>query len=276
MLQVDLTLKNGEKQTLGLPLKFEEVLKHPMPFYLARGTATVHMDTHDAELNEKLEQCLLPEIQGGVRELSLLAYMLGKMNTEQMSKLAAKLPTAPCAIDDILQCACTPTGYYRLKEQHDRHLQKDLEDQRMTGGQLFKNIMECARENGDLARFDGICEYVLSEDYDLNKLCSYEFDMLPAVNFGGSEGIYVDCYLKGKFDENGRKTCHIGTIKTLSEDMEGCKIMGELCGILLYHKNRYVSENLYRFESPQEIEKMLAKPLTLEQQEGSQLVEQQL
>lgn len=67
----------------------------------------------------------------------------------------------------------------------------------MTGGQLFDRIIEQARENGDLASFDAIDEYILGDTSDKGKLCSYEFDLLPAMNFGGSEGIYIDCYLKG-------------------------------------------------------------------------------
>ncbi len=56
----------------------------------------------------------------------------------------------------------------------------------MTGGQLFDRIIEQARENGDLARFDAIDEYILDDTSDKGKLCSYEFDLLPAMNFGGS------------------------------------------------------------------------------------------
>jgi hypothetical protein len=89
--------------------------------------------------------------------------------------------------------------------------------------------------------------------------------MLPIVNFGGSEGIYVDCSLRGKFDESGRKSLHIGTLKTLSTDLDACKTMGELCGALMYHNSKFVNENLYRFDSAESIERMLTKPLVMEQ-----------
>ena len=90
--------------------------------------------------------------------------------------------------------------------------------------------MERARENGDAARFDEIGDYVLSDSLEKGKLCSYEFDMLPIVNFGGSEGIYIDCSLRGKFDNSGRNSLHIGTLKTLDTGLDACKTMSARYG----------------------------------------------
>ena len=41
--------------------------------------------------------------------------------------------------------------------------------------------------------------------------------------------------------------------------------MGELCGALMYHESKFVNDNLYLFDSNASIERMLTKPLTLEQ-----------
>lgn len=276
MIQMTFALNNGKAKELKLPLHFEELLKGQMPAYFTYGKPTARVETPNAELNAALEQYLPTEVTGGLRELNLLAYALDQMQPEPLAAFQERLPDAPCEVDEILRCACTPDGYYRLKEQHERQLKKDLDSQRMTGGQLFTKIMERARENGDLAHFDAISEYALPKDSEDHKLCSYEFDLLPSVNLGGSEGVYVDCYLKGEFDATGRNTLHIGTIKTLSEDVEACKTMGELCGVLLYHENRYMNENLYRFESPQEIQRMLTQPLTLAPPQEPQLASQQM
>ena len=126
-------------------------------------------------------------------------------------------------------------------------------------------------DNGDLARFEAINEYVLPEEHEKAKLCSYEFDMLPAIDFGGSEGIYIDCGLRGKFDESGRDSISVGTIKTLSANLDACKIMGELCGVLMYHESKYVNEHLTLFDSSESIERMLTKPLLLEQTQAEAL-----
>ena len=85
------------------------------------------------------------------------------------------------------------------------------------------------------------------------KLTAYEFSFDASVNYGGSEGIYIDCYLTGKFDESGRFVLPIGTIKTLKRDLEAAKIMGELCGVLTYYASQYVNQNLLRYTPEKEL-----------------------
>ena len=85
------------------------------------------------------------------------------------------------------------------------------------------------------------------------KLTAYEFDFVPILSYG-SEGIYIDCYLKGKFDESGRSSLHVGTLKTLQRSLEAEKIMGELCGILHYYENQYVNQNLRLYTPDKELE----------------------
>lgn len=277
-MQLTLTRKNGESHALSLPLQAEEFLQRPAPYYLAYGQAAVIVDTPDEELNEMLANCLPEKLDGGVQELSLLAYALGKMDEEQLSALKEHLPEEPTGIAEILQGIFPYQDFSHLKDSHMRMLKKGIENQRMTGGQLFEKVMECARGNGDLAQFDHICDYVLPDDRHTEKLCRYEFDLLPIINFGGLEGIYIDCGLHGKFDESGRESVSIGTIKTLSTDLDACKIMGELCGVLMYHENAFVNENLYCFDSADSINRMLTKPLAIEkiQEEGQAMTGQQM
>lgn len=288
MIHMTLAIKNGDSQKLDLPVKVEDVLTRPMPYYLAYGKATVEFATPDTELNEALNDLMAETVEGGVQELSLLAYLLGRMDDQRLELLRNNLPDEPCGIAELTRRASyfcdryldhngkPETNVVPLEEYHDqydhasleerlrREFRRKLESQRMTGGQLFEKIMERAKENGDLARFDPINEYVLPETYEESRLCSYEFDMLPALGFG-CEGIYIDCYLKGSFDESNRASLHIGTIKTLSTDLDACKIMGELCGTLLHHESKFVNENLYLFDSMESIERMLTKSLTVEQ-----------
>ena len=265
MSNIILTTRNGDTEKVELPLRAESFLERPVPYFLAYGKAAAVFDTPNAELNEALAECLTEEVVGGIKELSLLAYILGKADEETLARIKESLPERVGSAQDILKESYSPYDLHQLAERHTSAIQRDIENQRMTGGELFDRIVNRARENGDLARFDGICEYVLPDDSHKGKLCSYEFDMLPIVNFGGSEGIYIDCGLRGKFDESGRSAMSIGTIKTLSTDLDACKIMGELCGILMYHENQFVNEHLYLFDSAESIERMLTKPLKLEQ-----------
>ena len=265
MNHVTLKTKNGDVQELSLPLKAAEYLRKPVPSYLAYGHATVSIETPDEMLNEVLTACLTENATYSIKELSLLAYILDRMDEQGLARLKEHLPERAGGVEDIFKDTYSSYDLRRFAEQHTRALQKGIENQRMTGGELFKRVMERAMENGDLARFDAIGDYSLADDMEKGKLCSYEFDLLPAVNFGGSEGIYIDCSLRGKFDESGRKSIHIGTLKTLDTGLDACKVMGELCGALLYHENRYVNDNLYLFDSTEALERMLSKPLRMEQ-----------
>ena len=263
MSHITLTIRNGDTQELSLPLRAEEYLKRPAPYFLAYGTAEVSFDTPDEALNQALSGNMPQE--ANIKELSLLAYILGKKDDEWLAQLQEKLPENPDSIAELLESAYSAHDWNNLMERYTRKMNQDVDTQRMTGGQLFDAVMARARENGDLVRFDAINEYVLAEDCEKGKLCSYEFDLLPAIDFGGSEGIYIDCSLQGEFDESGRKSLHIGTIKTLDTDLAACKVMGELCGALMYHESKFVNDNLYLFDSNASIERMLTKPLTLEQ-----------
>jgi hypothetical protein len=277
MSHVTLTTKKGESLDLTLPLKAEEFLTSPAPYYIAYGHATVAFDTPDEALNEALAARLPEKLDGGVKELSLLVYILGKTDEDGLAKIKESLPEQPSSVEEVFQGVYGKYELHRFAERHLQIIQREIDGQRMTGGQLFDAFMAQARENGDLARFDTIGDYELADDMEKGKLCSYEFDLLPIVNFGGSEGIYIDCSIRGKFDESGRNSLHIGTIKTLDTSLDACKVMGELCGTLMYHDSKFVNENLCRFDSAESIERMLTRPLAMEQmREETQTMCQQM
>lgn len=136
--------------------------------------------------------------------------------------------------------------------------EKPTEVFRDTGGSLFSTVIRMAKANGDFARAEAILDYHLPCEHEEGikegvKLTAYEFDFVPILNYG-SEGIYIDCYLKGKFDESGRSSLHVGTLKTLNRDLETEKIMGELCGILHYYEDQYVNKNLRLYTPDKELE----------------------
>lgn len=88
---------------------------------------------------------------------------------------------------------------------------------RDTGGSLFCSVVRMAKEHGDFEKAAAILDYVLPNEHERDadkqvKLTAYEFDFAAVVNFGGSEGIYLDCYLRGKFDESGRYQLNVGTM----------------------------------------------------------------
>ena len=290
ILHIILSTGHGDSQELNLPLKIEDVLRQPIPYFLAYGKADIEFQTPSCELRDVLKRSMPDALENGIRELNLLATALDQMNGQQLLQLENSLVSEKCDYAEVTRRILyvgyeafyksgAPNPNAQPLEQYDatschRHLeekinasiQKELECLRLTGGQLFEKVMDCARQNGDLERFDAICDYSLPETYEQSKLCSYEFDLLPAVNFGGSEGIYIDCSLRGKFDETDRTALRIGTIKTLETDLDACKTMGELCGTLLYHESKFVNENLYLFAPTQEVEHLLSRKLTVSNQ----------
>lgn len=122
---------------------------------------------------------------------------------------------------------------------------------RDTNTVLMNKVFELVKENGCYEKAGAIMDYFLAEDYKVQELSDYEFDFLVKLNFGGSEGIYLDCYIEGCFRENNaeRKTERLscGTFKTLDESLDAMKIMGELAGSLTYFASQYVNKELDRY-----------------------------
>jgi len=123
---------------------------------------------------------------------------------------------------------------------------------------LMNRVLDLVKENGYYYEAEKIMDYFLPSDEN-REFSNYEFDFCALVKPGGSEGIYIDVFLKGEFDQSGQKYCHIGTFKTLREDMAGFRIMGELCGALTYYAGEYINKNLVRYYAPAELAAWEAK-----------------
>lgn len=150
--------------------------------------------------------------------------------------------------------------------------EKPTEIFRDTGGSLFSAVVRLAKASGDFAKAEAILDYYLPCEHEEGrkegaKLTAYEFDFETILNYG-CEGIYIDCYLSGKFDESGRSSLHVGTLKTLRRDLEAEKIMGELCGILHHYVNQYVNKNLRRYTPDKELEVEYQRQLEQEEAKG--------
>ena len=117
---------------------------------------------------------------------------------------------------------------------------------------LFNGMMKMAREAGALTEFDKISDYAMCDYYEdaaKKPISSYEFSTRFMVDYGGSEGIYIDGYLVGVLDEIGKfQKQHFCTLKTLERNFEAMKLMGAVCGILQYYATEYINQNLARYE----------------------------
>lgn len=123
---------------------------------------------------------------------------------------------------------------------------------RYTNKELMEKIVEIITKAGEYKKAEAILDYFLPEKHQVVKLTDYEFDFQGVADFGGSEGIYLDCWLKWKYDNF---YCKMGTFKTLRDDLEGMKIMAELGGILNFYLSRFVNQNINCFTPDEELKR---------------------
>jgi hypothetical protein len=122
------------------------------------------------------------------------------------------------------------------------------EIRRDTCADLFNNALRLARDAGELKAMDEILDYALPSN-EAHLLTDYRFNVCFLVNYG-CEGIYIDAFLNGQFEENfrnDRSRISIGTLKTLREDLDAMKIMGGACGVLTCFATRYVNTEIDRY-----------------------------
>lgn len=113
-----------------------------------------------------------------------------------------------------------------------------------TTASFFTIIMKQLREEG---RIPEILEYALATDEE-TEIRNYEFDVLGAVNYGGSEGVYTDLFLKGNIGYGWAKEfTKLGTIKTLRTDDDSFRQMAILMADFQIAASRFINANLDDF-----------------------------
>lgn len=118
---------------------------------------------------------------------------------------------------------------------------------------LLQAILGRARADGSMEQIDGILDYILPNSNEPewpesdSQLTDYHFNIVPQLEYGGSEGIFVTLRLEGSFDDTDRTSLTVGLFKTLHTDLAACRLMGQLCGLLLHHGTAYVNENIHRY-----------------------------
>lgn len=136
---------------------------------------------------------------------------------------------------------------------------------RDTTRDLFNAVLQLVRDNGCYEKAAANMEYVLPNISECNsrediELSNYMFNFYATPQFGGNEGIYIDCWISGEYSEKELKVYNsakgtadketrrsIGTFKTLNTDLEAMHIMGELCGSLVFYASQYINEHIERY-----------------------------
>ena len=126
--------------------------------------------------------------------------------------------------------------------------EKVTEIKRETGISIFDGIFKMAKESGALKEMVAIMDYYMADRFNDEAqipITNHLFNVRFEVNFGCSEGIYIDAYIVGEIDEaDGDKCIHIGLIKTLENDLDAMRIMGEACGVLQFYAREYLTQKL--------------------------------
>ena len=158
---------------------------------------------------------------------------------------------------DIFRTEDQPAVRGWVESHHGQ--QEYTRPQRDRKSKLFRTMLERARASGSIAHIEPILDYYLpnheepASHYRDTYLTDYQFDISPQVTFGSSEGLYMVVYLQGRFDDSGVEQTRIGVFKTLRNDLEACRLMGELGGILMYFGTNYVDEEIHRYTPQDEL-----------------------
>ena len=141
----------------------------------------------------------------------------------------------------------------------ERYLEDDpsmkIQVVRDTREMLMKGIRQIVMDSGQLAAAEPILDYFSPNTYAKPKeITCDDFCFGAEVQFGGSEGIYLDCYAEGRIQPEGPdKRWDLGTYKTLETSLAAMQIFGALGGALIYYGREYLMENSERFLSDREL-----------------------
>lgn len=113
----------------------------------------------------------------------------------------------------------------------------------MTTEELFNTIKEILEEKGKLPE---ILEYG-EPTYHPIPIKTYEFDLKNNLDYGVSEGIYLDLWMEYYVDGEAYKAS-IGTFKTLDKSGEGMHRMAALLADFIIEEEFYVNSNLDDFK----------------------------
>ncbi len=113
-----------------------------------------------------------------------------------------------------------------------------------TNNEVFDIIINTLKEKDT---FPKNIDYALSAGRrDCKEIRTYEFNIRNSLNFGGSEGIYLDIWLE-YYEKDETKKIELGTIKTLETTREAMRYMGTLLADFVYELSDFTNKNLDDF-----------------------------
>lgn len=114
----------------------------------------------------------------------------------------------------------------------------------MTTAELFEKICGILKEKG---LYPGILDYALAARTP-KPITTYEYSFRNNLDYGGSEGIYLDLWIETETDtDKGTKRDKMGTFKTLEYSRDAMHIMAKLLADFIVEESAYVNAHLDDF-----------------------------
>jgi hypothetical protein len=112
----------------------------------------------------------------------------------------------------------------------------------MTTAELFEKVCEILNENGQMPE---ILDYGLADSHPV-PITTYEFEIRNNLDYGSSEGIYLDLWIE-RYADGEKAQYRLGTFKTLDDSPEAMRTMAQLLADFIVAETRYVNKNLDDF-----------------------------
>ena len=113
----------------------------------------------------------------------------------------------------------------------------------MTTEEFFDKMCEILKEKGMMP---DILDYALATSEPV-PMETYEYGIRNNLDYGGSEGIYLDLWIEYYGEDGNKQRSSLGTIKTLREDDEAMHIMANLLADFVTQQRRFANANLDDF-----------------------------
>lgn len=201
----------------------------------SRGPGVVHLPGTEGK-EEPGKMCLPGTVE---KEKSGKVRLSGTWEKEKPEAVPLPGKTSPSGEEGEPEKAETAAGSGAPGKHGDESSRKKGP---VTTGELFHGIYGRLKEKEKLP---DILDYGLASSPSV-PVTDGEFGLKASLDYGGSEGIYLDLWVEMPVDgETVRRG--LGTFKTLEEDPEAMHTMARLLADFILEKYGYVRENRERF-----------------------------
>ena len=144
----------------------------------------------------------------------------------------------------------TGAEYKAMKEREIKLELPPMAKGTFTTKRYMEEVIRRVEKTPEYEKFKSKIDYMLADDLGdatvTPSITKYEFNFMAAISWPASEGVYVECWLCGDFDNSGRQKIDMGTIKTLEDSKEALILMGELTGLLIWVAGEVLQQQMDR------------------------------